>query len=58
MADRGNVRPESIGLNTDKSADNASTAKAQDVDLEALAAEIYRLLKQDLRLERERSGRR
>ena len=52
MVDGGNARSESV-----QSADNSSTVKVQDVDLEALAAEIYRLLKQDLRLERERSRR-
>ncbi len=33
-------------------------AKEQDIDLQALACKVYALLKQEVRLERERLGRR
>ena len=58
MAYEGTLKLESACLGTDNSTGNVGTTKQGEVDLEALAVEIYRLLKQDLRLERERSGRR
>ena len=58
MAYEGTLKLEPAGFGTDNSTGNVGTTKQTEVDLEALAVEIYRLLKQDLRLERERSGRR
>lgn len=39
-------------------ADNQAAPEEQEIDLQALAARVYALLRQELRLERERLGRR
>jgi hypothetical protein len=57
MAGEGTLKTGSGGIGTNNPVDTAGTTKPGEVDLEALAAEIYRLLKQELRLERERGGR-
>ena len=40
----------------DEDDEGSPSVDIEDVDLQALAAEVYALLKQELRLERERQG--
>jgi hypothetical protein len=42
----------------DGGANQKDAAAGQEIDLQALAVRVYALLKQELRLERERLGRR
>lgn len=44
--------------NTEQTQSNASTEqKAEEIDIQLLAEEVYGLLKEDLRIESERLGR-
>jgi hypothetical protein len=50
------IRPITPGSNAARPAEDTGTeAEADEVDLQALARAVYRLLMQELRLERERS---
>ena len=51
-----NEQPDVLGSEDEEGEGGISSMDVEDIDLRALAEEVYALLKEELRLERERQG--